>query len=193
MAANKRTADQIRRDRVEIASMYLQGRPQHEIAASLNGRAGIGYSLSRQMISYDLGQIRAVWLKATIENYDARVGRELAKIDHLERTYWAGWERSLEKHTTETSYAKVGESGQPAMDRKVFRTDPGLGDPRYLRGIEWCIERRCKLLGLDKPAQLDVTTAGEPLGRSFEDALRKVYGDGETGDSSGDDAAEPTT
>ena len=170
--------------------MYLQGQAQHVIAAALNARPGIGYSLSRQMISYDLGKIRVAWLAASLASYDARVAEELARIDNLEQVYWGSWERSLEKRTTETAYAAAGEDGKPKQSRAVYKTEPGYGDPRYLAGIQWCIERRCKLLGLDKPQQLDVTTAGEPLGRAFEDALAKVYGNSNSDGDAGT-AAEP--
>ncbi len=49
-------------------------------------------------------------------------------------------------------------------DRIKFakRSEQRNGNPAYLSGVQWCIDRRCKLLGLDAPikaqinAQLDV-------------------------------------
>lgn len=38
-----------------------------------------------------------------------------------------------------------------------------MGDPRYLAGVQWCIEIRCKLLGIEAPKRVDVTSAGEKI------------------------------
>lgn len=54
------------------------------------------------------------------------------------------------------------ETGEPDKRFKVKiteRTEEQLGDPRYLQIVSWCIERTCKLLGLDAPTKItaDIT------------------------------------
>lgn len=36
------------------------------------------------------------------------------------------------------------------FSRKIVKT---CGDTKFLAGVQWCIERRCKLLGLDAPSK----------------------------------------
>jgi len=173
---NKRTPFQREKDRKEIARRYLQGETQAAIGRALG--------LTQQMISYDLARIREQWRAAAVRDIDELQAHELAKIDQLEVTYWQAWQRSLEDSTTRTQYVEADKAGKPTPARAAVRTEQGTGDPRWLAGVQWCIERRCKLLGLDKPQRVDVTTDGQPLGRAFEDALDRAYG---ADDGTGDD------
>ena len=86
MAATKRTRLQIEDHRREIASLYLQGKPQRAIGERL--------SMTCQMVGYDLKAIQRRWREDTARDLDADRARELAKVDELERTYWAAWESS---------------------------------------------------------------------------------------------------
>lgn len=81
--------------------------------------------LDQATISRDLKAIQKEWLKSTLRDFDELKAQELAKIDDLEITYRDGWNTSKDENT--------------------------VGDPRFLNGIDRCIERRCKLLGLDAP------------------------------------------
>jgi hypothetical protein len=150
MASPKRTAIQIENDRREIAAMYLEGKTQQEIADAL--AQDRGYALSRQMIGYDLQRIQEQWLASALRDFDDAKAQELAKIDHLERTYWDGWERSCEDAET----LRV-EGNQEGPDKKVLTRKGQAGDPRFLQGVERCIERRCKILGIDAPTRMEHT------------------------------------
>jgi hypothetical protein len=145
-----RTPDQILKDREEIARLYLQRMTQREIGERLG--------LSRQQVGYDLEAIRQEWLKSSLVNFDARRAEELARIDRMEREYWDAWETSKkEKETTTSEQVNKGGGEQTkAAIRKVEQT----GDPRYLAGVERCVDRRCKLLGLNAPLEIrDVSEA----------------------------------
>jgi hypothetical protein len=37
------------------------------------------------------------------------------------------------------------------------RQDGQIGDPRFLAGVQWCINKRCEILGLDAPAKFAPT------------------------------------
>jgi hypothetical protein len=146
MPAHKRTPIQVERDRVEIARLYLQGTPQAVIAEQLG--------VSQSQISYDLSVIQARWQEATKVTLDAAKARELAKIDELEREYWAAWESSKKaKERTETEKRNAEDGSQ--MRAKVEKKEQDA-DPRFLDGVGWCINRRCQLLGLDAPKSIHV-------------------------------------
>jgi hypothetical protein len=117
----------IQERRHKAAQLYLKGETQFAIAAVLQ--------VSQPTICSDLQAIRAAWLKSALRDFDQHRAQELAKIDHLEVTYWQGWQRSREPRDGE----------------------PRDGNPKFLDGVQRCIERRCKLLGIDAPEAHVVT------------------------------------
>jgi len=148
MAANKRTKIQIKNDRVRIAELYIKGVYQSVIAAELG--------LDQSQISRDLKAIQAEWIKNTTLDLDHFKGKEIAKIDQVERTAWEGYTRSLEKFkstiTTGRDITEDKETGKVTASNKdqVVKVEERNGDPRFLDVVMKCIERRCKLLGLDE-------------------------------------------
>ena len=140
MAAMTRSAERILSDRAEIARRYLRGDYQTDIGATLG--------LSQRMVSYDLTAIRKEWRGSSVRDFDDAKSQELAKIDELERTYWAAWEASCKARATTTTTKSVGDT---TTTRATHRSEAMLGNPAYLAGVMTCIERRCKLLGIDAP------------------------------------------
>ena len=125
---NTRTQTQRERDRNEAAKLVLQGVPQTEIARMFN--------VTPAQISYDLKAIRKRWLDQTTLDLDQAKAQECAKIDNLERTYWS-------------AYDLLAESGDGPS---AFETSA------ILSGVLNCINRRCRLLGLDEPVKVDQRT-----------------------------------
>ena len=172
-ARPKRSKIQIERDRQQIADWYCQGLTQAAIAERISADRARDYTLTQQMISYDLQRIQESWLKSSLRDFDQMRADELGKVDRLEREFWRGWERSCEDAETVVTKQKGvvkqyrdEERGQLVTERpgEVNQTRKGqAGDPRFLAGVERCIERRCKLLGLDAPVKQDVTSGGEPI------------------------------
>jgi hypothetical protein len=68
-----RSPDQIRKDRAEIARLYLQRLTQAEIGQRLG--------LSRQQVGYDLNAVREEWLQSALVDFNAKKAEELARID----------------------------------------------------------------------------------------------------------------
>jgi hypothetical protein len=153
MAAPKRKPFQIHKDRVEIATLYLQGKLQFEIAQILSTDQARGYTLTQQTISRDLKMIQRDWQRSTIVKFDEARAQELAKIDNLEREYWRAWERSK----TEKKHSEK-EKTEGMQLKEVTRVEKWelIGDHRFLEGIQWCINRRCELLGLDAPKRMHI-------------------------------------
>lgn len=147
MAATKRNATQIAHDRREIARLYLRERLTQ---AEIGDRLG----MTRQMVTYDLRALRREWLDAGLMDLTEHKARELAKTNELERTYWAAWEQSQEVRTTSTTGKTVG-----GATHGQIRKENREGNPAFLAGVQWCIDRRCKLLGLDAPSKQNLDGA----------------------------------
>ena len=81
----------------------------------------------------DLQRLRSQWRRSAGRDFDALVQDELVKLDHVEAGAWSGWDRS--------------------------RDDGGAGDPRFLTAALACVDRRCRLLGLDAPRRTQVAAA----------------------------------
>lgn len=136
---NKRTTLEKERDRAEVTSLYIQGWPQRRIGDHLG--------LTQQQISYDLGVIRKQWREDTARALDADKAEQLARIDTVEREAWKAWERSCGERTIEeTSRSEIGAD---ARTRAVIRKEQRDGNPAFIEAVLKCIDRRCKLLGLD--------------------------------------------
>jgi hypothetical protein len=155
MAAPKRKKIQINRDRVLIAEYYLQGKTQNQIVEILNNDTTRGYTLTQAIISRDLKAIQSEWLVKSLTDFNQARANELAKIDALEREYWRGWERSRQSKTV--SKSKKEESKRKSKQSAELVKEEQVGDPRFLQGIEQCINRRCQLLGLDAPKRLSIS------------------------------------
>jgi len=142
----RRSAAQLARDRRRIAELYLEGKLQADIAEAVG--------ISQSTVSNDLKAIQQEWLESSLIDFNEAKARELAKIDRLEWEYWTAWARSCEDAETTTKKAvQVGDKER----KEATQTAKGqAGDPRFLQGVQWCIERRCKLLGIDAPQRHDV-------------------------------------
>jgi predicted transcriptional regulator len=160
----RRSSGQLARDRRRIANLYLQGWLQADIAVELG--------ISPATVSRDLKALQGEWRQSSLIDIDAAKSKELAKVDRLEREYWTAWERSCQDAETVTQKTKgtvqrrQNEDGtfvseQPAEAAKT--TKGQAGDPRFLNGVQWCIERRCTILGIDAPREVDVKSGGEKV------------------------------
>lgn len=153
--------------RAQVAELYLKGWTQWEIARKVKVDQGT--------VSRDLKAMHEHWKAAGVRDLDAIKQKELDKIDHLERTYWAAWDRSC-KTASKTRKKRNEITEQVSPDEKVTRTAGPVeiteqkegrdGNPAFLAGVQWCINRRCELLGLDKPKR--VVHGGDPDGAPIE-------------------------
>ena len=162
MAAPKRNKLQREADLLYLTEHYLKQRPLAEITEEINEMRD--YNLSRQQVSYDLKTVQQRWQDSYLVDFDAAKAKELARIDELERAYWEGWTRSIEKRS-EIKRQQIEDEGMikggrlaPSYTRnkvemKEMERD---GDTKFLDGIQWCIEQRCKIFGLDAPRKIQV-------------------------------------
>lgn len=134
-----------RRDRIN--TLYLQGVSQMEIARQVG--------VNQATVSRDLTFLRKLWMTRSVEAIGQRKAEELARIDHLELTYWDAWERSRQdfESTILERVGMEGDEGKPGKrrGRETKRKEQRVGDPAFLSGVMTCIDKRCKILGLDAP------------------------------------------
>jgi hypothetical protein len=152
MAAKTRRPLERERDLRDVAALYLHGLTQHEIAQRL--------SVSRQQIGYDLKTLQRRWQESALADFHAKKAAELAKVDELERTYWEAWERSCQvREVTTTELTQPSEAPTEDTRRKAgVRKEPRDGNPEFLRGVERCIELRCKITGAFAALKIAPTT-----------------------------------
>lgn len=148
MAATKRTDFQRNENYIQITEWYLRGKHQSEIAALLG--------LSQGMISNDLKEIQRRWRESTTMNLDEAKARELARLDQLEREFWTAWEASKNERTQ----ARQEKNNAGATVKASMMKEQRDGNPSFLQGVLNCIDRRCKLLGLDAPTKQEVAGPG---------------------------------
>jgi hypothetical protein len=131
--------------RQHVAAAYLQGQSQSQIAKA--------FSVSQQQVSLDLKAIRALWLQAALQDFDARKAEELARIDAVEQAAWRSFEKSLEpREITMTEQAE----GNTTTRKASVRREGTAGDPRWLERIQKCIDQRIGILGLNAPTRFRI-------------------------------------
>ena len=176
MAEPKRTTFQRENDLVILAGLYLRGVPQVQMAGIISEQRE--YSISRQQVSYDLKTLTRRWLESEIVDLNEAKTQELAKINHLEQTYWEAWEDS--RKTKEVTSTKRTIDDYGTKDEAGIRKEQQAGNPAYLAGVMTCINKRCDIFGLDAPKKVDLTwkekleEAGVDAGAAFEQLVNAI-------------------
>jgi hypothetical protein len=139
---------QVQQRRTTVARLYLQQRSQAEIASAV--------CVNQGTVSRDLKAIQAEWQQQRLDDFARGKLRELARIDQLEREYWEAWERSCQNRE-QTLQEK---STTPTGDRLKAgtRSERRDGNPEFLRGVERCIEIRCRIMGAFAAVKIAPTT-----------------------------------
>ena len=141
-----RPAERRASDQSKLAELYLHGVSTADMAMRLG--------LTRRTVQAELSAIRKVWRTRTHLDFQSALFQQLDRIDLIEKYAYEGWERSLIPQTTQTKQATSGSSGQ--VNRATVRTGSGVGDRGFLAQMAWCVEQRCKILGLEKPVAVEV-------------------------------------
>ena len=141
----KRTEFEREANLVEIKDAYLRGDTQMAIAERLG--------LSQGQISRDLAKVQKRWRESSLVDINEAKQRELERIDVLEREYWQAWENSKGEQQRSTA-SKTGDQSRAQIVKYE-----SAGDPRFLAGVQWCVEQRCKILGLLAAVKSDLNAA----------------------------------
>jgi len=119
------------------AELHLQGKTLKEIG-EITGRC-------KATVCRDLKAIRAEWRKQAVQDIGEKIADELAKVNNVERQAWEAWEKSKRNKEVRTTKSIKGTI------EKTIQTEGQSGNPTFLGKIIDCIQRRCELLGLDRP------------------------------------------
>lgn len=145
--------------RTRAIDLYLRAMTQHEIAEELG--------VSQKTVSRDIERAREEWRDARKLSIDEWKERELRRIDAIERAAWAGWERSLSTKRVQHQESRLGARTAPAKGQAVgdppvtggsikVRQEEQAGNPAFLERVGWCVDQRCKILGLIAPKKREV-------------------------------------
>lgn len=163
-------------DAKTVANLYLRGRKYREIE-ELTG-------LGRGTIADHVQALLGEWREDAIRDIGLAKELELAKINQLEVAYWNAWDLSTKKHTVETIKSRpipapaterepLQLDGVPLNTRRaqpvrqdelilerLVKTEKTEGNPQWLIGIQWCINKRCEILGLNAPREAHLAGPG---------------------------------
>jgi hypothetical protein len=154
----KRTQREREADRVEIIRMWTHGISIMDIARNISGNRA--YSLSYVTIYKDVQVCLKQWRESILADVGELRAGELARINQIEQEAWAAWEKSKQIAEKKITGRKTG-SHEGTVAQLIQEAQ--CGDPRYLQQVQWCIEKRCKLLGLDAPQKIAPT---DPSGQT---------------------------
>lgn len=162
----KRTKDQRESDLAFCSNLFLRGYTYREISENLNeenARRGVGYTITKQMVYWDMQQLLIEWKRERMENIDDYVTQELRKLDKMEVELWEAWERSKtgklrEKNRQNAKPRKVLEDGDNPeyYGYEETTTETSAGNPRFLDLLLNVQQRRAKMLGFDAPIKVDI-------------------------------------
>ena len=131
------------------AKMYLEGYTQYQISDKLK--------ISQPTVSRILASLRDEWKESSLIDLSERKLIELAKLDTLEIEYWLAWRRS-QKNAVMVTKKELGfdtvDGSLVSKAETATQTKGQVGDARFLDGAAKCIDRRCKILGLDAPKKV---------------------------------------
>lgn len=163
---NKRSEEQRIYDIRFCSDLFLRGYSYREIADALNrdlSARGMGYTITFQMVYYDLQQCLIEWKRERLENIDDYVTQELRKLDKMEVELWEAWERSKtgktrEKNRQNAKPRKVLEDGDnpECYGYEETTTETSAGNPRFLDLLLNVQQRRAKMLGFDAPIKVEI-------------------------------------
>lgn len=165
MAVSRAKQLEIEERRARVATLYRRGWSQTCIAKEIG--------VSQGTISIDLSAIIKHWRESRLDDLDAQRSVELEKLNSIEAAAWLAWDESRGTHQRRTT----GINTRGEVDETV--TEELAGDARFLQVALSCIDRRCKLLGLDAPDQVQVAVT-KPTGLEdlSDDELRAAgYGE----------------
>lgn len=159
------------REKDLMVRYYLEGRTLSQVADKLMDEHRFKRSMS--CISKVINGAIKEWKNERGEFIEYHKDIEIQKINNLEVTYFEAWEASKSAGNHEVQKLAPGKT--PAAKKKLKEVIKTIrdtaGDPRFLLGIQWCIDKRCELLGHDAPQVIEANISGNITNTNI---IRKV-------------------
>lgn len=160
----QKKAQAMRLARLQIASkLYLRGHSFRSIREEVMRRLDLKtYSLDT--VKKDIDLLLKEWREERIDDMDASISLELARIDAIIVELWAQWEKSkqdTEKTATKKKGAAKRNDGITGIETQAIEETRasvlGLGNVAYISEIRAQLTERRKLLGLYSPEKRAIT------------------------------------
>lgn len=128
--------------------LYLKGNSQPKVRELMRDATG-GHSFSIVTINKYINDSVREWVEQKNDLISTYKAIELEKINKIEQTAWEAWDRSIGAIVTISSKKEKTDSGGMAVVHKNEQEKQSPGDPRFLTVMQWCVEQRCKILGME--------------------------------------------
>ena len=153
--------------RTRIAALYLKGiRSYRDIAKEM------GVVIST--VCKDLKAIKEDWKQLYAKDFSEAVAEVLAEIEVVKQTAWLEWEKSRGTHRKIRREKKPGQKGIT----ESIETEELCGDPRYLDKVEWCINKKIEILGLEAPKKINMDVGASGDGKlTIAVAIQQILAD----------------
>lgn len=125
-----------------------KGKSYREIATSLSEKKG--YHIAFQQVYKDVQEVLVEWKRQNMENIDAYIAKDLARLEEIERIVLQNFEKS--KLPRPNEYASLMKRGMTAEEIDEMYEERGgmAGDPRYLETLLHLQRQRMDLLGIGR-------------------------------------------
>lgn len=125
-----------------------KGKTYREIAQALSEKKG--YHIAFQQVYKDVQEVLIEWKRENMENIDAYIAKDLARLEEIERIVLQNFEKS--KLPRPNEYASLMKRGMTAEEIDQMYEERGgmAGDPRYLETLLHLQRQRMDLLGIGK-------------------------------------------
>lgn len=152
---------EIDKRRALVGNMYANSRTMQSIADELE--------VSVTTICKDVAAITQQWRDSAVKDIGSRRARELAVLEETAQKAEKEWHLSKKGSTK----VKKTTGGKDAGKIESW-AETQCGDPRYLATIVDCSAKRCKILGLDAPIELNTATEYRVAGKTPEQVRAEV-------------------
>jgi hypothetical protein len=154
--AGHRTALDREKDTWWALSQLARGATYRDIAKQLSEKNG--YHIAFQQVYRDIQDEMVKWKRENMENVEAYIAAECARLEEIEQRVLADYEKS--KLPSPTEYAAMIKRGlTPAEVDELYKKRGGrAGDPRYLDTLLRLQKQRLDLLGLNRGNDIPSST-----------------------------------
>lgn len=118
-------------------------------------------------VSKDINEHIDKLISYTRQDAEKQRAEELDRIEEVRQKALRGWQRSCgDEQISDVEVIDVevvggGEKSKPATHKRKMRTKGQTGDPRFLAVLMNCVEKRCRLLGLNLESQQQATVGDQ--------------------------------
>lgn len=143
----KRNKIEMEADNWYLVNAIGQGKTYAMVAQELN-QMRPGLNITPEGVRLQANRCMVEWKRENMENIDAVIGRELARLEGIEEKVYSDYEKS--KNLRAVDYAALLKRGFTLEEIEEIFQGKVAGDPRYLEVLLHVQRQRMNLLGISK-------------------------------------------